>query len=74
MRFEIRFALPVFIKDEQSGVCLGLVQIVVDAASLGTCRSYQAFQNLANARFLARPRADMRYQGECSIHELSRYG
>jgi hypothetical protein len=60
MRFEIRFTLPVFIKDEQSRVCPGLVQIVIDTACFGARRTYQAFQSLAKARFLARFRANVR--------------
>jgi|SRR5580658_244163 hypothetical protein len=69
MRFEMRFAFPDFIKYEESGIRTGLVQIVVDAAGFGTCGSHQAFQNSANARFLARLRADMRDQRESFIHE-----
>ena len=53
MRIQVRFTFPVFIKHEECGIGLRLVQIVVHAAGLRTSRSQQAFQKLPNARFLA---------------------
>src|ERR1700722_2989995 len=43
MRIQVRFTLPVFIKHEECGIGLRLVQIVVDAASLCTSGSQQPF-------------------------------
>jgi hypothetical protein len=69
MRFEIRFAFPVFVKHEKSGVYVGLVKIVVYAASFTARGKQQAFQHLANAKFLARFRTNVRDHGDNSVHE-----
>lgn len=68
MRFQVAFAFPVFIKHEESGIGLRLVQIVVNAAHLRTSGSQQAFQNLPNARFLAGLRTDVRNHSKTVVH------
>jgi hypothetical protein len=69
MPFEIRFVFPVFSKHEKSGVYVGLVKIVVDAAGFTARGDQQAFQHLANARSLARFCTNVRDHGDNSVHE-----
>src|SRR5579862_2571552 len=68
MRLQVRFTFPVFVKHEESGIDLRLVQIVVDATGLRASGCQQAFQKLPNTRFVARFRADVRNHGERVVH------
>ena len=71
MCIQVRLTFPVFIKHEERGISLRLMQIVVHAASLRASGSQQAFQKLPNARFLAGPRADVRNHGKRVVHRPS---
>ena len=68
MRIQVRFTFPVFIKHEERGISLRLMQLVVDAASLRASGSQQALQKLPNARFPARFRADVRNYRKRFVH------
>src|ERR1700735_1100731 len=54
MRFEVRFADPVLVKDEQRRIRMRLMQIVVDATRFRSSRREQTLKDFANARFVAR--------------------
>ena len=58
MRVEVRLAGPVLIKNEQGGIRVRLMQIVINAARFRSRGRQQSLQHLPNARFLARFGAD----------------